>query len=103
YVSFVTAARRDVPRRSPVILSERAPRSMPVARTLQPRGHLGSPAISAVSADVVATPRALAGVAAVAARLAAREAERDHLVPGVDAARAALNADECVLWSFIPR
>ena len=102
YVSFVTTARRDVPWRSPVILSERAPRSRPVARTLQPRGLLGLPAISAVSADAVATPRALAGVAAVAARLAAREAERDHLVSVVDAARGALNADECVLWAFSP-
>jgi two-component system NtrC family sensor kinase len=41
-------------------------------------------------------------VAAVAATLAVREPERDQLVSVVDAARAALRADECVLWSFSP-
>jgi two-component system NtrC family sensor kinase len=63
---------------------------------------LAPPAISAINADVVAAPRALAGIAAVAARLAAREPEHDQLVAVVDAARAAVNADECVLWSFSP-
>ncbi len=63
---------------------------------------MGPPAIAAVNADAVAAPRALAGIAAVAARLAAREPEHDQLVAVVDAARAAVNADECVLWSFSP-
>ena len=63
---------------------------------------MGPPAIAAVNADAVAAPRALAGVAAVAARLAVREPEHDQLAAVVDAARAALSADECVLWSFSP-
>jgi two-component system NtrC family sensor kinase len=38
----------------------------------------------------------------VAEHLAARGAEHDQLASVVDAARAALHADECVLWSFSP-
>ena len=49
---------------------------------------------------MVAAPRGLAGVAAVAARLAVRDPENDQLALVVEAARAALRADECVLWSF---
>ena len=63
---------------------------------------MGPPAISAVNAEVIAAPRALAGIAAVAARLAARDPEHDQLVAVVEAARTAINADECVLWSFSP-
>ena len=63
---------------------------------------MGPPAISTVNAEMVTAPRALAGIAAVAARLAAREPEHDQLVAVVEAARAAINADECVLWSFSP-
>ena len=63
---------------------------------------MAPPAISAANADAVAAPRALAGSAAVAARLAAREPEHDQLVAVVDAARAAVNAEECVLWLFSP-
>ena len=63
---------------------------------------MAPPAISAANADAVAAPRALAGIAAVAARLAAREPEHDQLVAVVDAARAAVNAEECVLWLFSP-
>jgi len=54
------------------------------------------------STDSVAAARGLAGVAAVAARLAAHGAEDDQLTLVVDAVRAALQADECVLWSFSP-
>jgi two-component system NtrC family sensor kinase len=46
------------------------------------------------------TARGLAGVAAVAARLAASGAEDEQLTAVVDAARAAVQADECVLWAF---
>jgi len=52
--------------------------------------------------DVIAVPRGLAGVAAVAARLAVREPEHDQLASVVDAARAAMRAEECVLWAFSP-
>ena len=51
---------------------------------------------------MVAAPRALAGIAAVAARLAARDPEHDQLVAVVEAARTAINAEEFVLWSFSP-
>ena len=44
----------------------------------------------------------LAGVAVVAARLAAGGAERDQLEAVIEATRDALRADECVLWSFSP-
>ena len=63
---------------------------------------MGPPTITANSADTVASARGLAGVAAVAARLAVRDPEHDQLAGVVDAARAALGADECVLWSFAP-
>jgi two-component system NtrC family sensor kinase len=59
-------------------------------------------AIAAGNADAVAAPRGLAGIAAVAARLAVREPENDQLASVVEAAKAALHADECVLWSFTP-
>jgi two-component system NtrC family sensor kinase len=45
-------------------------------------------------------PRGLAGIAAVAARLAASGAEDEQLASGIDAARTAVNADECAVWSF---
>ena len=38
----------------------------------------------------------------MAARLAVRHPEHDQLAAVVDAARVALQADECVLWSFTP-
>jgi two-component system NtrC family sensor kinase len=63
---------------------------------------LASPAVSATTGDSIAAPRGLAGVALVAARLANREPELDQLSDVIDAARGALNADECVLWSFAP-
>jgi two-component system NtrC family sensor kinase len=46
------------------------------------------------------TARGLAAVAAVAARLAASGAEEEQLTAVVDAARAAVQSDECVLWAF---
>jgi two-component system NtrC family sensor kinase len=49
-----------------------------------------------------AGPRGLAGIAAVAARLAASGAEDEQLASGIDAARTAVNADECAVWSFAP-
>lgn len=55
---------------------------------------------TALSAPSHSPARGLAGVAAVAAHLAARGAEHDQLASVVEAARAALQADECVLWSF---
>jgi two-component system NtrC family sensor kinase len=60
------------------------------------------PAPFAANPDALAEPRGLAGVAAVAARLAVRDTEIDQLASVVDAARAALGADACVLWSFAP-
>ena len=57
---------------------------------------------TALSAPSHSPVRGLAGVAAVAEHLAARGAEHDQLASVVDAARAALHADECVLWSFSP-
>ena len=57
-------------------------------------------AFSATTADSVAVSRGLAGVAAVAARLALGAA--DQLGSVIEAVRAALHADECVLWSFTP-
>ena len=47
-----------------------------------------------------AGPRGLAGIAAVAARLAAVGAEDEQLASVIDAARIAVNADECAVWSF---
>ena len=48
----------------------------------------------------VSASRGLAGVAAVAAQLAASGAEDEQLTAVADAARAAIHADECVLWAF---
>jgi two-component system NtrC family sensor kinase len=62
---------------------------------------LAPPAFSAASADTVALSRGLAGVAAVAARLALHGAD-DHLGAVMNAVREALRAEECVLWSFTP-
>src|SRR5689334_24328201 len=72
------------------------------ASPFQPRGFLVPSALSANGADTVAAPRGLAGLAAVAARLAVREPETDQLMSVVEAAKGALGADECVLWSFAP-
>ena len=63
---------------------------------------MASTTFSATTSEHGASPRGLAGVAAVAARLAVREPERDQLELVVDAARSALCADECVLWAFTP-
>ena len=60
---------------------------------------MSSTALSAKT-ESVAAARGLAGVAAVAAQLAARVAEEDQLAAVIEAARAALHADECVLWAF---
>ena len=60
---------------------------------------MSSTALSAKT-ESVAAARGLAGVAAVAAQLAARVAEEDQLSAVIEAARAALHADECVLWAF---
>ncbi|HEX6052027.1 MAG TPA: ATP-binding protein [Gemmatimonadaceae bacterium] len=49
-----------------------------------------------------AAARGLAGVAAVAARLAARQSGTDQLHAVVEAARVALNAEECVVWAANP-
>jgi len=46
--------------------------------------------------------RGLAGVAAVAARLAQRGGEHEQLGSVIEAARVALRADNCTLWSFTP-
>jgi two-component system NtrC family sensor kinase len=61
---------------------------------------LAPTAFSATTPDAVAAPRSLAGVAAVAARLAVRAADENQMASVVEAARAALSAEECVLWSF---
>jgi two-component system, NtrC family, sensor kinase len=58
-------------------------------------------ALSARS-EFVTPARGLAGVAVVAARLAERGAEREELASVVEAARDALRAEECVLWSLSP-
>ena len=63
---------------------------------------MASTTYSATTSEHAASLRGLAGVAAVAARLAVREPERDQLELVVDAARSALAADECVLWTFTP-
>jgi two-component system NtrC family sensor kinase len=63
---------------------------------------LASIGLTASTAESVSAARGLAGVAAVAARLAARGADEEHLAAIVDAIRIALQADECVLWLFSP-
>ena len=94
---------RDPTARSPVILSEGAIRTeQQDALPKTSRTLLATPLISARSADTVAAPQGLAGVALVAARLAGRDPETEQLDAVVDAARAALHAEECVLWSFAP-
>ena len=63
---------------------------------------MASTTYSTTTTENGASARGLAGVAAVAARLAVREPGRDQLELVVDAARSALRADECVLWTFTP-
>jgi two-component system NtrC family sensor kinase len=63
---------------------------------------LAPSAFSATTADSVGLSRGLAGVAAVAARLAERGVEHDQLASVVEAARIALRAENCVLWLFTP-
>jgi two-component system NtrC family sensor kinase len=63
---------------------------------------LASTTYSVTTSDTGDSLRGLAGVAAVAARLAVRDAERDQLELAVEAARSALLAEECVLWTFTP-
>jgi two-component system, NtrC family, sensor kinase len=61
---------------------------------------LGPTALS--TAKSIPATRGLSGLAAVAARLAERGDERDQLPSVLEAARAAIEADECVLWAFAP-
>jgi two-component system NtrC family sensor kinase len=61
---------------------------------------LASTALSTSSAPAAA--RGLAGVAAVAARLAARQSDVAQLDGVAEAARVALNAEECVIWAAYP-
>jgi hypothetical protein len=63
------------------------------------RGFVVPPALSAKTGSVNAA-RGLAGLAAVAARLAVSGTDEEQLASVVDAARTALEADECVLWAF---
>src|SRR5262249_44127764 len=104
HLSCITCAisHRDVRSSSPVILSEGTPRYGFIASHLQRRGSLVPPALAPTNPDTVAAPPSLAGLAAVAARLAVREPETDQLVSVVEAAKGAIGADECVLWSFTP-
>ena len=63
---------------------------------------MASTTYSTTTSETGDSLRGLAGVAAVAARLAVRGAERDQLELVADAARSALLAEECVLWMFTP-
>jgi len=63
---------------------------------------LAPPAFAATTADSIALSPGLAGVAAVASRLALCDGDPDQLGSVIDAAREALRAHECVLWSFTP-
>ena len=63
---------------------------------------MASIGLTASTAESVSAARGLAGVAAVAAHLAARGAEEEQLSSVVEATRVALQAEECVLWSFSP-
>jgi PAS domain S-box-containing protein len=91
---------RDFRSPSPVILSEGHDESSPSNRgTCLSRGFLVPIALSSKIGSVSAA-RGLAGVATVASHLAASGREGEQLAFVVDATRAAVHAEECVLWSF---